>query len=84
MTGPEHYREAERLIGRLDRISEWVQELTAEQAAASIANVTSRAQVHATLALAAATALETAGVYISADTSASWSTAIGAGEIPHD
>lgn len=45
MTGPEHYREAERLLA------------TGSQAAER------RAQVHATLALAAATALPAAQAY---------------------
>jgi hypothetical protein len=45
MTGPGHYREAERLLGNMDEAA-W-------QAPAQIA----AAQVHATLALAAATAL---------------------------
>ena len=55
MTGPEHYAEAERLLTLADRHSsgvtyapEWMLTLTA-------------AQVHATLALAAATAVGTAG-----------------------
>ncbi len=55
MTGPEHYAEAERLLTLADRHTrgatygpEWALTLTA-------------AQVHATLALAAATAVGTAG-----------------------
>jgi hypothetical protein len=55
MTGPEHYAEAERLLAVADRHTsgvtygpEWTLTLTA-------------AHVHATLALAAATALGTAG-----------------------
>jgi hypothetical protein len=55
MTGPEHYSEAERLLTLADRhtrgvtyAEEWTLTLTA-------------AQVHATLALAAATAVGTAG-----------------------
>jgi len=55
MTGPEHYAEAERLLTLADRHSqgatygqEWALTLTA-------------AQAHATLALAAATAVGTAG-----------------------
>jgi hypothetical protein len=55
MTGPEHYAEAERLLALADRhtrgvtyAQEWTLTLTA-------------AQVHATLALAAATAVGTAG-----------------------
>lgn len=45
MTGPEHYREAEDLLARASQVTEWD--------AAHVA----RAQVHATLALAAAAAL---------------------------
>jgi hypothetical protein len=55
MTGPEHYAEAERLLTLVDRHTrgvtyapEWTLTLTA-------------AQVHATLALAAATVVGTAG-----------------------
>ncbi len=55
MTGPEHYAEAERLLAVADRHTsgvtygpEWTLTLTA-------------AHVHATLALAAATAVGTAG-----------------------
>ena len=55
MTGPEHYAEAERLLTLADRhtrgvtyAEEWTLTLTA-------------AQVHATLALAAATVVGTAG-----------------------
>jgi hypothetical protein len=55
MTGPEHYAEAERLLAVADRHTrgvtydeEWTLTLTA-------------AQVHATLALAAATAVDTTG-----------------------
>ena len=47
MTGPEHYREAERLL--IDAAGEFITEVGAAMAAV--------AQVHATLALAAATAL---------------------------
>jgi hypothetical protein len=55
MTGPEHYAEAERLLALADRHGkgvtygqEWALTLTA-------------AQIHATLAVAAATAVGTAG-----------------------
>ena len=54
MTGPEHYREAERLLGALagqDR-GTFPQE----------DRVVAEAQVHATLALAAATALSGSGL----------------------
>lgn len=46
MTGPEHYRKAESILAGSDgRSGEWA------------SNQVSRAQVHATLALAAATAV---------------------------
>jgi Flp pilus assembly protein TadD len=45
MTGPEHYREAERCLAEVDDDSQTAMALLAE------------AQLHATLALAAATAL---------------------------
>jgi hypothetical protein len=51
MTGPEHYREAEQLLGAR-RSGE-----SAEDAASRLAE----AQIHATLALAAATALAQSG-----------------------
>lgn len=51
MNGPEHYRAAEQL---LNDATELLQE---GESPKSIANVHQRAQVHATLALAAATAL---------------------------
>jgi hypothetical protein len=61
MTGPEHYAEAERLLALADRHTrgvtydqEWTLTLTA-------------AQVHATLALAAATAVGTASSQAPAD-----------------
>lgn len=49
-TGPEHYREAERIVSLIDqgRIGQ------------DMANSLAKAQVHATLALAAATALNDA------------------------
>jgi|GraSoiStandDraft_4_1057263.scaffolds.fasta_scaffold861659_2 hypothetical protein len=56
MTGPEHYREAERLLAEevfIDRSGAQVHRTYAETVAA--------AQVHATLAVAAATALGTSG-----------------------
>jgi len=51
MTGPEHYREAEQLLKSAE-------ELIAHDVTSAIASLTvSHAQVHATLALAAATAM---------------------------
>ena len=49
MTGPDHYREAERLMAEIN--PEWQAE--------PIAVNTRQAQVHAILALAAATAVKT-------------------------
>lgn len=51
MTGPEHYREAERLLNR-SRLDD-IDHDTADTDRANLA----AAQIHATLALAAATAL---------------------------
>jgi hypothetical protein len=53
MTGPEHYREAERLLAPGGRRNPWgdVEPVAPSEAAVA------RAQVHATLALAAATAI---------------------------
>lgn len=54
MTGPEHYKRAEGLLDQLRRAhASMTSTVTAERAAAVMAE----AQVHATLALAAATAL---------------------------
>ena len=56
MNGPEHYREAERLLAELPTAHKRGQELGAsgETLAAAIENLTAQAQVHATLAHAAA------------------------------
>lgn len=48
MTGPEHYAEAERVVAQVEN---------RDVSAAAVAAYTAVAQVHATLALAAATAL---------------------------
>jgi hypothetical protein len=50
MTGPEHYRKAEELLGKADEL------LAADEPSAAMWAV-GQAQVHATLAVAAATAL---------------------------
>ena len=57
MTGPEHYREAERLLTELVSINPGGGEMHRASEVALAA-----AHVHATLALAAATALERTGV----------------------
>ena len=51
MTGPEHYREAEKLLDHLDVIPD-----PHGDASHAVDLITAEAQVHATLALAAATA----------------------------
>jgi hypothetical protein len=64
MNGPEHYRAAERLLGAARDAAKVVEALptladksgTALGAAPVLANLLAQAQVHATLALAAATA----------------------------
>jgi len=56
MTGPEHYEEAQRLLMGADNFDST--ELTAQPI---IAEMLARAQVHATLALAAATAVSQNG-----------------------
>jgi len=61
MTGPEHYREAEELAKRADEWPDadygWKAALSTEERIARRAGDLAAAQVHATLALAAATAL---------------------------
>lgn len=57
MTGPEHYREAERLLTKVKAGDLTpLHRLTARQAASVMQLVITEAQVHALLALAAATA----------------------------
>ena len=51
MSGPEHYREAERVL-------DFAEENALENSAEWYANAMTAAQVHATLALAAATVAE--------------------------
>jgi hypothetical protein len=64
VTGPEHYREAERLLGSLERRDRG--DVPGE------ASIVAEAQVHATLAHAAATALGGSGLE-----SAEWEDAAG-------
>jgi hypothetical protein len=68
-TGPEHYQKAERLIRDADRQDP-------EQAAYTIA----KAQVHATLAQAAATALMTVDDHASVAEYKIWKSAAGVAE----
>lgn len=58
MKGPEHYREAERLIGGLKELAEHAEQVqpSGEAYAAAVSQILATAQVHATLALAAAIA----------------------------
>jgi hypothetical protein len=56
MTGPEHYREAERLLEEFSQATE-VDEADMQMVLAQMQGGMAHAQVHATLALAAATAL---------------------------
>lgn len=57
MTGPEHYAEAERLLAQADT---YVSENMAHQTGEHKADMLAAAQVHATLALAAAVAADKA------------------------
>jgi hypothetical protein len=61
MTGPDHYREAERLTTQADRVLDadygWMASLSTEERLARRNSDLAAAQVHATLALTAATAL---------------------------
>ena len=65
MTGPEHYRKAEELLGQADQL------LDGDEPSAATWAI-GKAQAHATLALAAATAIGTAGTE-----SRSWADAAG-------
>jgi hypothetical protein len=67
MTGPEHYREAERRL-----LMAWEEDSPQERSTQLVAE----AQVHATLALAAATAYHV--VATSVDDREEWGKAIGA------
>ena len=70
MTGPEHYAEAERLLGI-------VSEAVAEPGDVPLnKQIVAEAQVHATLALAAATAMAAAETMDSRDFKA-WDTVAG-------
>ena len=76
MTGPEAYREAVRL---LEAISEYAEPDDLQRKYAEDANIIAAAQVHATLALAAATAEPIAQSYDGPDDTtipSAWSEAI--------
>jgi hypothetical protein len=68
MTGPEHYSEAERLIAMARELPISRDLYVVDQAQGAL--ILADAQVHATLALAAATALDTTGSY-------AWATVAG-------
>lgn len=74
MTGPEHYREAERLQEAIDDF-----DATDPAQQPLITQILAEAQVHATLALAAATALCQADNrgHLSPDVWQAWSAAAG-------
>ena len=72
MTGPEHYQIAEKLIaGSIQRVTPWGDTDWVAPTPAAVA----RAQVHATLALAAATA--SASRMPTGETSGAWDKATG-------
>jgi hypothetical protein len=76
MTGPEHYQIAEQLLGNVTQVQHYGPPvILAENGSAVIA----AAQVHATLALAAATALPQVGEMPVTDHDA-WSEAVRAPE----
>lgn len=82
MTGPQHYTEAERLLAL---VADWSRPRLGQvphQALIAPADIVANlaaAQVHATLAQAAATALALAGQFTLADSDA-WQNAAGSGE----
>lgn len=55
MNGPEHYREAERILQRSEQELERATPNTFAEVQSAVVATTAMAQVHATLALAAAT-----------------------------
>jgi hypothetical protein len=78
MTGPEHYREAERLLGMAHRFT------YGDGADATVgAALAAEAQAHATLALAAATAGQLADRYVGDGNHIDyWRTALGDRRMP--
>lgn len=60
MNGPEHYKEAERLLGTIEQVKSQVQRLngSAHDMEFAVTAVVQVSQVHATLALTAATVHE--------------------------
>ncbi|MEV5001985.1 hypothetical protein [Nocardioides sp. LML1-1-1.1] len=76
MNGPEHYRLAEDLAHDARLILERQTPSTANEANIGAAALAAVAQVHATLALAAAMAHTACGMTADGNTSAAWRTAI--------
>jgi hypothetical protein len=75
MTGPSHYRQAERLLADCD-----IRSAAGDVSAADIMAHVAAAQVHATLALAAATAFQASGVPADGATGYEWRQTICAPE----
>ncbi len=69
MNGPQHYVAAERLLADKPTVRDWIDDPA--EAREHWMDALDEAQVHATLALAAATALST-GNYAPKDTAAAW------------
>jgi hypothetical protein len=82
VTGPEHYREAERLAeqaaGWMDAYTGWKAGLSTDERLARRAADLAEAQVHASLALAAATGLNAAEGGMPPGDWVSWRDAAGA------
>lgn len=63
MTGPEHYRRAEACLTEAERVVTTATPSTYVEAVQASAHLTDKAQAHATLALAAATAETNVATY---------------------
>lgn len=61
MTGPEHYQKAERILERVNRAIEQATSNTVDEVVEMATVSLAAARAHATLALAAATALKGVG-----------------------
>lgn len=66
MNGPQHYLEAERLAANAHQALDTATENTFDEALAASVPILARAQVHATLALAAAVASANVRTHLSA------------------
>ncbi|MFM9566156.1 hypothetical protein [Streptomyces turgidiscabies] len=78
MTGPEHYRRAQDLLSTVTSEEGRVRRENGDEVVIAVA------QVHATLALAAATALTTMTTRASTRTIRQWHTTAGSGPTPED